>query len=39
MYFFGLRVREILEKRLELATIILFMSFVLGFLAIKHLFA
>ena len=37
MYFFGPKVRGVLEKRLELVTIILFVAMVLGFLAIKYL--
>jgi membrane protein YqaA with SNARE-associated domain len=39
MYFFGPKVRGFLEKRLELATIVLFVFMVLGFLAIKYLVA
>ncbi|MEO8495840.1 MAG: YqaA family protein [Planctomycetota bacterium] len=37
MYFFGPKVRGILEKRLELATLVLFLLMVLGFFAIKAL--
>jgi membrane protein YqaA with SNARE-associated domain len=36
VYFFGPTVRGMLEKRLELATVVLFVLMVLGFLAIKH---
>jgi membrane protein YqaA with SNARE-associated domain len=37
VYFFGPTVRGFLEKRLELASIVLFVLIVLGFLAIKYL--
>lgn len=37
IYFFGPKVRELLEKRLELITILLFVLIVLGFFAIKWL--
>jgi membrane protein YqaA with SNARE-associated domain len=37
VYFFGPKVRDVLEKRLELATVVLFVLMVLGFLAIKHI--
>jgi membrane protein YqaA with SNARE-associated domain len=37
IYFFGPEVRSFLEKRLELATIVLFVLAVLGFVAIKYL--
>ena len=37
IYFFGPKVRSLLEKRLELITIVLFVLVVLGFFAIKWL--
>ena len=37
IFFFGPSVRNFLEKRLELATIVLFVLIVLGFVAIKYL--
>jgi membrane protein YqaA with SNARE-associated domain len=37
IYFFGPKVRTVLERHLELATIVLFVLMVLGFVAIKFL--
>lgn len=38
IYFFGERVREFLEKRLELALTLFFVVLVLGFLALRYIF-